>query len=512
MTKLIVNGILKLVEPDETIQTALLIEDDRIAAIGDPAVICTGCQETIEIIDAHGAVVLPGFIDAHNHFTLMGIQNSEMDLSGLKSKESILERVRQWNFELDPAKPLIGTNYEFDFIQNNCRLNAFDLQSAAPGRQIQISDRSGHLSVTTEATLTEAGISLRTEGCKNCVFPCGLNHDDFNGEICGVVNSQLSKYMRLAFRDEQTLKTAWKQAAETALSHGVTSVHAIIDEEEFLRLHEYQDRLPLRLKIYAETKNVKAVKAAGIRQIGGCGKVMIDGDTGPYTAAFLDPYTDRAWTRGLLYYSDEELEDYIWQAHSAGLQTALHCVGDGASEQLLTVLENVQQRSPRKLRHRIEHFEFGTADQILRARKAGIMISMQPAFNYFWPHETYITQLGLERALRSDPVGDVIRAGIPVGFGSDCPVTPCDPMLTLSSAVNHSLESQRITASQAIRAHTYGGAYIGNDEKELGSLSVGKAADLVFLEADPTRVNADEIKDIQVLKTMVRGEVVYQQD
>ena len=99
MAKLIVNGILKRVEPDETIQTALLIEGGHIAAIGDPAVICTGCQETIEIIDAHGAVVLPGFIDAHNHFTLMGIQNSEMDLSGLKSKEAILERVRQWNFE-----------------------------------------------------------------------------------------------------------------------------------------------------------------------------------------------------------------------------------------------------------------------------------------------------------------------------------------------------------------------------------------------------------------------------
>jgi hypothetical protein len=211
-----------------------------------------------------------------------------------------------------------------------------------------------------------------------------------------------------------------------------------------------------------------------------------------------------------LYYSNEELEDFVWEAHSAGLQIALHCIGDGASDQLLTILEKVMERKPRALRHRIEHFEFGTHDQIERAKKLGVMISMQPAFNYFWPHDTYISQLGAERALRSDPVGSVVRSGVPIGFGSDCPVTPCDPLLTIYSALHHSLENQRISADQAIAAHTIGAAYIGNDEKELGSLSVGKAADLVFLDADPAAVAPHEVKEISVLKTVVCGEAVYQ--
>jgi hypothetical protein len=239
---------------------------------------------------------------------------------------------------------------------------------------------------------------------------------------------------------------------------------------------------------------------------------MVDGDTGPYTAAFLEPYRNRPNTKGLLYYSDEELEDYIWNAHSAGLQVALHCIGDAASEQFLNAIENAQQRNPRPIRHRIEHFEFGTSEQITRAKKMGVAISLQPTFNHYWPHTTYFSDLGEERAMRSDPIRSVIDRGVPVGFGSDCPVTPCDPLLTIHSAVNHSLPHERISPNQAIRCHTLGGAYLGNEETEIGSITVGKAADLVFLAADPAQVIPDEIKDIPVLKTIINGETVYSAD
>ncbi len=512
MASLIINGKIKRVEPDETIETAILIDKGRILQIADPDRINLKIYDRTEIIDAKGAVILPGFIDAHNHFTMMGTQRSELDLSGIRNREDIIEKIRQENAKLDPQMPIIGFNYEFDFIHQDHRLCAADLEAVAPDRMIQISDRGGHLSVTTPSTLKKAGILLNSREYADCIFPCGGNFGGFTGEICGVANSLLSDYLRIQFRDDQTLKRAWKQASNIATEHGVTSIHALVVEEEFEKLIQFQNQLPIKLKIYTETKNCKAVKTAGLKQVGGCGRVMVDGDTGPYTAAFLEPYRNRPNTKGLLYYSDEELEDYIWNAHTAGLQVALHCIGDAASEQFLNAIENAQQRNPRPIRHRIEHFEFGTSEQITRAKKMGVAISLQPTFNHYWPHTTYFSDLGEERAMRSDPIRSVIDRGVPVGFGSDCPVTPCDPLLTIYSAVNHSLPHERISPNQAIRCHTLGGAYLGNEETEIGSITVGKAADLVFLAADPAQVNPDEIKDIPVLKTIINGETVYSAD
>ncbi len=351
--------------------------------------------EQKEIIDAKGAVILPGFIDAHNHFTMMGTQRSELDLSGIEI-EKILSTSGKENAKLGPQMPIIGFNYEFDFIHQDHRLCAADLEAVAPDRMIQISDRGGHLSVTTPSTLKKAGILLNSREYADCIFRCGGNFGGFTGEICGVANSLLSDYLRIQFRDDQTLKRAWKQASNIATEHGVTSIHALVVEEEFEKLIQFQNQLQIDQK-YTETKNCKAVKTAGLKQIGGCGRVMVDGDTGPYTAAFLEPYRNRPNTKGLLYYSDEELEDYIWNAHTAGLQVALHCIGDAASG-VLNAIENAQQRNPRPIRHRIEHFEFGTSEQITRAKKMGVAISLQPTFNHC-VHTTYFSDLGEEKAM-----------------------------------------------------------------------------------------------------------------
>ena len=510
MKKLIVNGKILTMDVSYPKADAVLIEDDRILAVGkssDLKQMCPYCGA--EVFDAKGAVIVPGFIDAHNHYTLMGVQSFELDLSGLNCRNRILEKIHREHVSLDPSKPIIGINYESEYLPKENRIYERDLIEAAPDRIIQISDRSAHMSVTTRQTLLKAGISLNPKECFQCMVPCSLKITGFTGEICGIANSMLHNYIQQGFRNPQTLKSAWKFAAESAIAHGVTSIHSIVTEEEMNGLVYFKEILPIDLRIYTETKNVKAVKAAGLKQIGGCGEVMVDGDTGPYTAAFLEPYSDRPGTNGLLYYSDEELEDYVWEAHSAGLQIALHCVGDAASRQLLDAIESAQQRSGRKLRHRIEHFEFGTKQQMITAKRLGVSFSIQPAFNYFWDHTTYLEPLGESRAMNSDPVKSIVDHGVPIGFGSDCAVTPCDPLLTIHSAVNHSLQKERISPYEALYFHTMGGAYIGMEDQIRGSITPGKLADLAFLEADPTEVNPGEIKDIPVKMTISKGNVVY---
>ncbi|NMA13400.1 MAG: amidohydrolase [Chloroflexi bacterium] len=502
--KIIINGRIKFIEPDLTQSAAIVIEDGIIRSIKKPNALIYSHYEDVEIIDAKGAIVMPGFIDAHNHFTLMGLQIAELNLAGIVNKSTVLEKIRERHQSIDPDRVLSAFNYEYDYFDAYNRISAEDLTSVAPNRMIKITDRSGHMSVTNAYSLERAGLRLTESE--------NYGKDEnatFNGELYGHTNCFLSEIFRKNMRNPTVLKLAWKHAADIAVSHGITQVHAIIPEEEMGELIGYDECLPVNLRIYGESKNVIGAKMLGLKQIGGCGKVMIDGDTGPFTAAFLEPYTVRPDTKGLLYYTDEELNEYVWEAHYEGMQIALHCVGDAASEQFLNAVEAAQKRLPKKMRHRIEHLEFPTAEQIIRAKQLGVAISIQPAFNYYWPHDFYITDLGEERAQRADPIRSLIDAGLLVGFGSDCTVTPCDPLLTVHAAVSHSRPQERITVKQALYAHTAGGAKIGNEDGIRGSITPGKTADLVFLAEDPEEVPIAEVKDIPVLRTIVCGETVY---
>ncbi len=213
----------------------------------------------------------------------------------------------------------------------------------------------------------------------------------------------------------------------------------------------------------------------------------------------------------MLYFDDGELLDFFKGAHEAGLQICVHCVGDGAVEQALTAFELVLRDRPRPdHRHRIEHAELITASQIERAGKLGLAFSIQPAFNHFWRHDQfYPPVIGEKRAARVDPIRSLVDAGLLVGAGSDSTVTPLRPLLGVHSAVNHSNPAERVDVLTALRLFTLNNARLGFEEREKGSLTPGKLADLVVLGADPLEVDPGEIKDIPIELTVVGGRVVY---
>jgi hypothetical protein len=211
-----------------------------------------------------------------------------------------------------------------------------------------------------------------------------------------------------------------------------------------------------------------------------------------------------------LYYPQAEIDAFVLKAHQAGLQVAMHAVGDGAVEQALNAYEAALEAHPRDdHRHRIEHCEIIREEQIQRANRLGVALAIQPPFNHYWPHTEYVRTLGEERAQKADPVRTLMRPGLLLAGGSDSTVTPLGPLLGVHAAVNHSNPAERASVQEAMELYTTNAARIAFEERDKGSLEVGKLGDLVVLAQDPFEAHPDRIKDIAVEMTVVGGKVVY---
>jgi predicted amidohydrolase YtcJ len=338
--------------------------------------------------------------------------------------------------------------------------------------------------------------------------PSGLLGDRANNEA-------LARFGEHWGTDDRAAKMV-DAAIAKAHSVGLTTVHALeggvggADEaaEEFLaRIPS----LPLRLVFYYQTTDVQRALELNLPRIGGC--ILLDGDVGPRTAALSEPYIDDPDCFGTLYYTQEEINAFVLEAHRARLQVAMHAVGDAAVEQALNAYKAALEVHPRDdHRHRIEHCEVIREEQIERARRLGVALAIQPPFNHYWDHTTYYASIGGERASRVDPVGSLMRPRLLVAGGSDSTVTPLGPLLGVHAALNHSLPGERVSVQQALELYTINAARIAFEEEDKGSLEVGKLGDMVVLEADPFEVDPGRIKEIPVEMTVIGGEVVFKGD
>jgi predicted amidohydrolase YtcJ len=250
----------------------------------------------------------------------------------------------------------------------------------------------------------------------------------------------------------------------------------------------------------------------GLPQIGGC--ICADGAFESHTAALFEPYADEPDNYGTLTYTQQEMSDFILRANQAGLQIAIHCEGDRAIEQVLYAYEGALRRFPRKdHRHRIEHFEVPTENQIERAARHGILAAMQPAFlpAFFFRDgvERYEAFLGRPRLRMIHPYRTMLSHGIVLAGGSDSPVTRIDPLSGIEAAATHPHSEERLQVTDAIKMFTVNGARFGFEEDQKGSIETGKAADLVVLSEDPCLVPPERIGKISVEMTLVDGKVAF---
>lgn len=482
---------------------AIGIQDGRIVSIdGD-----SEGWEKHQILDAQGATITPGFIDTHVHFSAAGMAMLALNLEECRTLAEVLQKISEEAHGKPDDYLIFATQFAPELLTENRFPTAEELDYASHNRPVYIMERTGHWAGINRAGLALLNISDDLPGKQMDAS------GNFSGVITGQVNSVAGEVLWPAFIHRVSIEQAILRAGQEAVSGGITTLHALEELSEIRAILRNQDLASLRLIPYSQTKDIQAVLSLGLRQIGGCGSMIVDGDFGPHTAALLEPYADQPETRGILYWKDEDLDRFVMSAHKAGLQIALHCVGNAAIEQILNAYEKALQAYPREdHRHRIEHFELPAKGQAERARRLGVALAVQPAFNHFWPHdgEEYPRVVGKERAMLVDPVSRIVQAGLQVSFGSDAPVTPLRPLLGIHSAVNHSNVHERIPVETALNIMTRGGAWFAFEEDEKGSLEIGKLGDLVLLGADPLKVPAEGIKDIPVLKTIIGGEIVYE--
>jgi predicted amidohydrolase YtcJ len=501
------NGNIITMNPGQARAEALAIRDGRIVAVGSWEEVSAHAQG-VHVLDLDGKTVLPGFIDTHTHFLWTALSLAALDVSGAEDHPTLQEIIRQAVAGKSPGEPILGmgfTEYALDTEKFTPIIAALD--AVAPENPVCLIGVTGHASAVNTRGMELLSFPEGTPGVLADASgrPNGLLADKANNAAFGVFGEHFGA-------DEKAAEMI-ARAIEKAHSVGLTTVHALEggvagDNEAAEAFLAAIPSLPLRFVFFYQTLDVERALALGLPRVGGC--ILLDGDVGPHTAALSEPYVDEPECYGTLYHTQEEIDAFVLRAHRAGLQVAMHAVGDAAVEQALHAYEAALAALPRDdHRHRIEHCEIIREDQVQRAQRLGVALAIQPPFNHYWPHSEYIPSVGQARAMKADPIRMLMRPGLLVAGGSDSTVTPLGPLIGVHAAVNHSNPAQRVNVQEALELYTINGARIAFQENDRGSLQVGKLGDLVVLAEDPFEVDPIHIKDISVEMTVIGGEIVF---
>jgi hypothetical protein len=454
------------------------------------------------VINADGKSVLPGFIDTHVHFVETAVSRfDDLDIFGIPSIFEILEAIKR--IRKPEGQWIRVRGFDDSMVREQRYPTRWELDSVSPKNPVIVKRVDGHSCVVNSLAFDRIGIKPEIRGVDI----------DEQGRITGILRAEANEIARRSSEYEATKEEILKKlvyVSYEALRSGITTIHALEgstgDKSQVKLLMDV--KLPLDLVIYFQTTDVREAIALNLPRVGGC--ILVDGSMDSHTAAMLEPYNDKRDSRGVLYFKDDELKNFVLTAHKNGLQIAMHAIGDAAIEQLLNAYEYALSKYPREdHRHRIEHAEVPTEDQIRRMAKLGIGVAVQPPFLYYWNMEKfYIKRLGSERAMRLHPYRRMLEMGVRLAGGSDSPVTPMNPIVGIHAAVNHPVKGSSIELYEALRLYTIDAAFFSFEERRKGSITEGKTADLVILSDDIFKVRPTELNKVKVEKVVKSGKIL----
>ena len=527
-TTLLVNAHIHTMDPARPEATALAWGDDgRLLAVGDTADLQKR-YPGVGKVDAHGATVIPGLIDAHGHMLGLGTTHIQVDLVGTRSKAQILERLKAWAAKLPKGTWLVGRGWDQNHWVGKQFPTAADLDAVFPDRPVYLERIDGHA-----VWVNSAALKLATKSLDGDWQPDGGRILRVGQKASGVLVDGAQHLVDDAMpplSHEQT-RDAYKAAFADAVAAGLTGVHdpgVSLDDFKVLQEMAAANEIPLRLYEMADGNHAALdwlcnqgghwADAGGRLQMRTV-KLYMDGALGSRGAALLADYNDDHGNRGILVTSPDAYRSAVDKAHRCHVQVATHAIGDRGNRMVLDTYQAVLGDDAKSdHRWRVEHAQIVALDDIPRFAQLRLIASMQPTHatsDMPWAEQ----RLGVERLKGAYAWQRFIQENVPLAFGSDFPVEHVNPMLGIYAAVTRQdlngqppggwLPDQRVSRLQALAGFTRGAAYAAFMENEVGMLKPGMRADFVLLDGDPMTVLPRGIADLKPLSTWVDGKAVY---
>jgi predicted amidohydrolase YtcJ len=511
---------------------AVAVLGDRIVAVGSNADVDVWRGHDTKVIDAGGKLLLPGFNDAHVHFVSGGLQLESVQLNDVTTKEEFVRRVAEQAKKTPKGEWIQGGDWDETKWSPPSLPTKELVDPATPNNPVFLSRYDGHSALANSSALRLAGITSQTPDP-----PGGVIVRDAQGNPTGDLKDAATDIVFKVIpplSHEQRLR-AVRRALEYAASLGVSSVQNM--DPDYADIAAYAELLQsgeLTTRIYAAPliDQVDDQAKIGIRHAFGgpflrigAVKAFADGSLGSRTAYFFESFSDEPGNHGLLGEGMQPLSlmrDRMMKADAAGLQMCTHAIGDQAISIVLDLYTDVvKAHGEMDRRLRIEHAQHMAAKDFDRFAQLNVIASVQPyhAIDDGRWAESYI---GHDRASRTYAFRTFLNHGVHLAFGTDWDVAPLNPLSTIYAAVTRAtldgknpngwFPEQKLTVAEAVEAYTMGSAYAEFQEKEKGSITPGKLADMVVLTDDIFSIDPAKIRDVKVVKTIVGGKMVWDQD
>ena len=505
---------------------AVAIAGDKILAVGDSADIARYVGPKTRVLEASGGLIMPGFADGHTHFVDGGFQLASINLRDANTPQEFVRRLKEYAAHVKPGEWILGGDWDHT-LWRGAPLPRHDwIDSVTPNNPVFIGRLDGHMALANAAAMRVAKVTSATR-----VPVGGEMPRDAKGEPTGIFKDNAEGLIDAAIPapSAEQEDSAVARALAYAASLGVTATGNMSASWANLAAYKRMERagrMTARVILYIPIDQWHAV-ADSVRngagddwvRIGGV-KGYMDGSAGSRTAFFFEPFSDSAGYYGLMRQPEADMRAWVGAADSAGLQIAVHAIGDRANAIILAIYDSVTHaHGARDRRFRVEHAQHLRPQEIPLFGPRRVVPSMQP-YHAIDDGRWVEQRIGPVRIKTTYAFRTLLDTEAPLAFGSDWTVAPLDPMLGVYAAVTRRtlddknpggwVPEQKISVGEALRAYTYGNAWATFNEQKWGTIAPGRFADVVVLDRDPFAVQPESLGTIKPRFTIVGGKVVYQ--
>ncbi|MEG0292523.1 MAG: amidohydrolase [Anaerovoracaceae bacterium] len=507
MKVIIKNGVCETMDKGE-VKDFIIIEDGIITKTGNSKDLANYIDDETEIIDARGKTVMPGIIDNHFHLVASAINSRSIDISAARSMEEVGNLIRNRCNSID-NEFVLAVNFEWQAVGLKACPSRKEIDKLINDKPVVIISRDSHLILLNSRAMLFFNTPFALPGAMadENGMPTGVFQKQAGVTLyCNIMKSFSDKYCNEAI--EELMSQIHQNGITTigAMEGGNMGVPKEVNEEaEFV--FKNKDGYPLGIELFYQTYDINKIKKMKLNRIGGA--LYIDGTIGCRSAAMSFNYADDETTKGLHFIDKDFLNKFVLECYRQNIQTALDAIGDEAIRWCIEAHEYAASFVGKSLcRHRIEHCELVTREQMARINDLGLVLSMQPTYEYYWggKGKMYEEKLG-EFYKTTNPFRAILDSGIKVCGGSD--VTEMNPFMGMHYAVNPPIKEHGVEIYEAMEMYTSNGAYGLFLENKVGILKEGMNGDVIILDRNLRECEKSEIKETKVLATIKDGEIVY---